>query len=251
MPALSLGCWVGFSYAASGGYSPVVVHGCSCSMSCGIFPDQGSDLRLLHWQADSLPLSPWKGHSEQLWCLPAAQGQEASSIAHHSKAVMMFPPIHIVVWVFLPVSYFLGVSPDMVSKIFRCFPPHSYTLGCWAESGLTSSSPTFCCFLHRVLRMIWIWDPDGPKSVFFDLISEWPLLLPGLLSRSQRPYTTRWSFLVLDSDELLALGLFCKGTRVGIVLDRAYHGWAGSRQKEKKPHVCYSSHKNACQDAEG
>ena len=28
-----------------------------CSMVCRIFPDQGSNPRLLHWQADSLPLS--------------------------------------------------------------------------------------------------------------------------------------------------------------------------------------------------
>ncbi|MXQ79713.1 hypothetical protein E5288_WYG007081 [Bos mutus] len=35
------------------------------------------------------------------------------------------------------------------------------------------------------------------------------------LSISRRPYTTRWSFLVLDSDELLALGLFCKGEDPG------------------------------------
>ena len=28
-----------------------------CSMTCGIFPDQGSNPCLLHWQADSLPLS--------------------------------------------------------------------------------------------------------------------------------------------------------------------------------------------------
>ena len=28
-----------------------------CSTACGIFLDQGSNLRLLHWQADSLPLS--------------------------------------------------------------------------------------------------------------------------------------------------------------------------------------------------
>ena len=32
-------------------------HGLSCYMACGIFPDQRSNLRLLHWQADSLPLS--------------------------------------------------------------------------------------------------------------------------------------------------------------------------------------------------
>ena len=31
--------------------------GISCSIACGIFPDQGSNLGLLHWQAGSLPLS--------------------------------------------------------------------------------------------------------------------------------------------------------------------------------------------------
>ena len=29
----------------------------SCSMVCGIFPDQGSNSGLWYWQADSLPLS--------------------------------------------------------------------------------------------------------------------------------------------------------------------------------------------------
>ena len=37
--------------------SGAVVHGLSCSAARGIFPDQGSNLCLLHWQADSLPLS--------------------------------------------------------------------------------------------------------------------------------------------------------------------------------------------------
>ena len=31
-------------------------HRLSCSAACGIFPDQGSNLCPLHWQADSLPL---------------------------------------------------------------------------------------------------------------------------------------------------------------------------------------------------
>ena len=39
-------------------HGPVfVAHGLSCSLACGIFPDQGSNPRLLHWQADSLPQS--------------------------------------------------------------------------------------------------------------------------------------------------------------------------------------------------
>ena len=33
------------------------MHGLSCSEACGIFPDQGSNPRLLHWQADSFQLS--------------------------------------------------------------------------------------------------------------------------------------------------------------------------------------------------
>ena len=36
--------------------SAVVAHGPSCSVACGIFPDQGSNLCPLHWQADSQPL---------------------------------------------------------------------------------------------------------------------------------------------------------------------------------------------------
>ena len=36
--------------------SPVVVHGISCSMACGLFLDQGLNLHPLHWQLDSYPL---------------------------------------------------------------------------------------------------------------------------------------------------------------------------------------------------
>ena len=36
--------------------SVVVAHRPRCSAACGVFPDQGSNLCLLHWQADSQPL---------------------------------------------------------------------------------------------------------------------------------------------------------------------------------------------------
>ena len=36
--------------------SVVVAHGPSCSAACRIFPDQGSNPRPLHWQADPQPL---------------------------------------------------------------------------------------------------------------------------------------------------------------------------------------------------
>ena len=35
--------------------SVIVAHRPSCSAACGIFPDQGSNPRPLHWQADSQP----------------------------------------------------------------------------------------------------------------------------------------------------------------------------------------------------
>ena len=38
--------------------SIVAMRGLSCSSACGIFPDQGSNLCLLHWQEDSLLLAP-------------------------------------------------------------------------------------------------------------------------------------------------------------------------------------------------
>ena len=39
--------------------SVAVTHRSSGSVACGIFPDQRSNPRLLHWQADSYPLSHW------------------------------------------------------------------------------------------------------------------------------------------------------------------------------------------------
>ena len=36
--------------------SVIVAHGPGCSAACGILPDQGPNLRPLHWQADSQPL---------------------------------------------------------------------------------------------------------------------------------------------------------------------------------------------------
>ena len=52
-------CKVGFSlslYTHTRTFS-FLAHRLSCSMACGIFPDWGSNPHLLHWQADSSPLS--------------------------------------------------------------------------------------------------------------------------------------------------------------------------------------------------
>ena len=57
--AWALGC-VGFSSCDSGALehsSLVMAHRLSCSAVCGVFPDQGSNPRLLHLQTDCLPMS--------------------------------------------------------------------------------------------------------------------------------------------------------------------------------------------------
>ena len=43
LQGMALGVWA----------SVVVMHGFSCSVACGIFPDQGLNPCTLHWQADS------------------------------------------------------------------------------------------------------------------------------------------------------------------------------------------------------
>lgn len=93
-------------------------------------------------------------------------------------------------------SIVFWVSLDTMSRIFRCSPPHSYTIAPWAEPGPTVSSPTFCCPLHRALRIAWRWDPDTPKSVFLGLVSEWPFLFPVHFPEFPWPHTTRsWTLI--------------------------------------------------------
>ena len=50
-------------------------HGLSCPLACGIFLDQGLNLRPLHWQADSLPLSLTFG----FWCLASFRSDQLLS----------------------------------------------------------------------------------------------------------------------------------------------------------------------------
>ena len=55
--------------------SVAVAHGLSCSAACGIFPDQGSNPCLLHWQADSQPLRH-QGSPPQIFWYSSPRGWE-------------------------------------------------------------------------------------------------------------------------------------------------------------------------------
>ena len=53
--------------------SVVVAQGLGRSEACGIFPDQGSNLRLLRWQLDSLSLSHQGSPNVFLYMTPKAK----------------------------------------------------------------------------------------------------------------------------------------------------------------------------------
>ena len=75
----------------------VVAPRLSCSVACGIFPDQGSQPCLLHWPADSSPVShqgsPWKAQSLNHWT-----AREVPTVSHFRMS--------------LAVSVAVGVAKD-------------------------------------------------------------------------------------------------------------------------------------------
>ena len=82
----------GLSSCASTG-SVAVAHRPSCSVTRGIFPDQGSNQCLLHWQADSLPLSH-QGSPPQRFlkiiCVPVLLGLAGGTV---KKFIVLFPEL--------------------------------------------------------------------------------------------------------------------------------------------------------------
>ena len=71
-----------------------VVHGLRCSTACGIFPDRGWNLRLLHRQADSLPLRPQGSPGVSFWKRDGARSRApgARSRLHVTYRGAVLPP---------------------------------------------------------------------------------------------------------------------------------------------------------------
>ena len=77
-PSRPLSLWSTGSRRAG---TAIVAHGPRCSAACGIFPDQGSNLCALHWQADSQPLRH--------------QGSPRFTILNHTKDTKLYKQIGI------------------------------------------------------------------------------------------------------------------------------------------------------------
>ena len=110
--------------------SVVVAHGPSCSVACGIFPDQGSNLCPLHWQADSQPLchqgSPqvlFRGNFSMCSCglIVSVGGGEFRIFPYHH---LELPPLMCVFF----------SKPLTINSLFPYFSPFFHTYFYWKQN---------------------------------------------------------------------------------------------------------------------
>ena len=91
-----------------------MAHRLGCSVACGIFPAQGWNLYLLHWQVNSLPLShqgsPWR-----LWIFKNMLSTTFSVSIHEFTDIWIFS-ISWPLWIVLVRTYMYKSYVDM------CFP---------------------------------------------------------------------------------------------------------------------------------
>ena len=109
--------------------SSALGHGLSCSAPCGIFPDWGSNPCLLHWQADSLPLS----HQGNLcvifnWFLRISLWRVIILYVTRDSFISCFP----VTMPFIYFSCFISLamtSSTVVNRREQISLPHPWSLG--------------------------------------------------------------------------------------------------------------------------
>ena len=75
-----------------------MAHGLSCSVACGIFWDQGLNLSLLNWQANSLPLSHEGSPNLFLGFSGGASGKEPEGQSRRRKRRGFDPLVGKIPW---------------------------------------------------------------------------------------------------------------------------------------------------------
>ena len=100
-----------------------MVHGLSCSTACGIFPDPGSNPYLLHWQADSLPLSHQGSTSQNFNSLTLSLTLHLPSV--FADAIVLNPIM------------------DRLRKLYFCYRAMEEIKGQLSKAQLGASSASF------------------------------------------------------------------------------------------------------------
>ena len=85
--------------------SVVVVHRPSCSVSCGIFPDQGSNPCPLHWQADSQPPCHQGSPSLSYFRSPSRAGMASEWFSWDKNLIMS--PLYLKTLQWFPTAFSL------------------------------------------------------------------------------------------------------------------------------------------------
>ena len=125
-----------------------MIHRLSCTSACGIFPDQGLNPCLLHWQVDSLPLShqgsprnvkgsPWVSAQKHFWifsssshlrqqaggCPPCQSGRHRKIKEKENIVLKEWPPLCIYFLLYFSlkhsVFFFLFCFECHFLKIFK------------------------------------------------------------------------------------------------------------------------------------
>ena len=112
------------------------MHGLSCSVACGIFPDQGLNPCLLHWRADSLPLSLQGSPKKKI----LKQGMGRREIQKHEGLVCIYVFVHPT----HPVPKTLATSmPKGTESILKI-----YTFTCGVHLDKTFKISKCHCIMH-------------------------------------------------------------------------------------------------------
>ena len=142
--------WVGFSSCDAAG-SVVAAHGLSCSAPCGIFPDQGSNPRLLRGQADSLPLSQQGSPSNFVYYIFVQNPREEIYfiqpyskpwIKSYTKQYLTFPLSILIFSIIFSFVLFLAALCGIQYFPYQTGPPRKVSLSffkkvlLWAHSWL-------------------------------------------------------------------------------------------------------------------
>ena len=159
------------------------MRGFSCYAACGIFPDQGWNSCLLHWQVGSLPLS-----YQVSPCFPTFK--DNNFIWDH---VHQLDPLQCLAFTFQSPSIFPLCQPTLINFFILRMPNsiHPYQSWSYSASQLTISST----LKHPSLPIPWN---------FTSLVS---FLLPCLLYLGLLLDSLPFSFLLLKSVELFQASL--------------------------------------------
>ena len=121
--------------------SVVMAHRLSCSMACGVFPHQGQNPCLLHWQADSLLLSH---QGNPVGCLYIQ-----FTVPFAVQKLLSLSNSHLLLFVFISIILGRWIRKDITEIYVRVFCL-CFSLGFYSVHYHTTFQ-ILCSFIHQLI----------------------------------------------------------------------------------------------------